>query len=48
MVITARFLCLVLAMLLFAVAAFWTPPTSRPVNLVSAGLALLALSFLLG
>lgn len=51
MQVTPQSLCFVLAIVLFAVAAFWTPPPippNRPVNLVAAGLALLALGFLLG
>jgi hypothetical protein len=45
--ITPRFLCLCIAILLFAVAAFWTPPSTRPFNLVAAGLGFVALALLL-
>ena len=45
--ITPSRLCLVLAMLVFAVAAFWRPPNPAPFNMVAAGLALLALALLL-
>jgi hypothetical protein len=45
MVITARFLLLLLAAVFFAVAAVWTPPGQR-VALVPAGLCLLAIAFL--
>jgi hypothetical protein len=48
MAITARMVCLILALACFAVAAFWTPPAGRPFNLVAAGLGLLALALLLG
>jgi hypothetical protein len=46
--VTARTICLILALACFAIAAFWTPPASRPFNLVAAGLALMTLAFLLG
>jgi hypothetical protein len=46
MAITPRMLCLLVAILLFAVAAFWSPP-GRPVNLVAAGLGFVALALLL-
>lgn len=46
MAITPRMLCLILAIVCFLVAAFWTPPTSRPFNLVAAGLGLVALALL--
>ena len=45
--VTARLLCLLVALILFVVGALWSPPpTPRPFNLVSAGLAFLTLSFL--
>jgi hypothetical protein len=44
--ITPKFLCLVLAIICFAVSAFWRPPQTSPVNLVAAGLALVALALL--
>jgi hypothetical protein len=46
--ITPARLCLFLALVLFAIAAFWRPPTTSPFNMVAAGLALLALGLLLG
>jgi hypothetical protein len=46
MAISPRMLCLILAIVLFAVAAFWRPPQSNPVNLVAAGLGLVALALL--
>jgi hypothetical protein len=47
MAITPRMLCLILAVLLFAIASFWSPPSTRPVNLVAAGLGFIALALLL-
>ena len=48
MEITPRTLCLVVAIVLFAVAAFWRPAQPSPVNTMAAGLAFLALAFLVG
>jgi hypothetical protein len=47
MAMTPRMLSLIVAILLFAVAAFWTPPATRPFNLVAAGLGFVALALLL-
>ena len=45
--VTARLLCLLVALILFVVGALWSPPqTPRPFNLVSAGLAFFVLSFM--
>lgn len=48
MAITARMVCLLLALVCFAVATFWHPAAGRPFNLLAAGLGLLALALLLG
>jgi hypothetical protein len=45
--LTPKMLALIVAVLLFAVAAFWTPPSTRPFNLVAAGLGFVALALLL-
>jgi len=47
MAITPRMLALLVAILLFAIAAFWTPPSTRPFNLVAAGLGFVAVALLL-
>jgi len=47
MAITPRMLALLVAILLFAVAAFWSPPATRPFNLVAAGLGFVAVALLL-
>ena len=47
-VVTPGRLCLALALVVFAVAAFYRPANPAPFNLVAAGLALLALGLLLG
>ena len=44
--VTARFLCLIVALILFVAGALWVPPAGRPFNLVAAGLAFLTLSFM--
>ena len=46
MSITPRLLCLLIATIVFAVAALWTPPAPPRLNLVAAGLTFLALAFL--
>jgi hypothetical protein len=46
MTVTPRTLCLWLALLVFAVATFWSPPAPPRFHLVAAGLGLLTLSFL--
>lgn len=46
MVLSLRVLCLVVATVLFAVAALWTPAAPPRLNLVAAGLTFLALAFL--
>lgn len=43
--ITAKAICLLLALICFAVAALWKPNPPR-VDLIAVGLALLTLSFL--
>jgi hypothetical protein len=43
---TPRLLCLVIAAILFAVAALWSPPTTSRFSLVPAGLTFFALAFL--
>jgi hypothetical protein len=49
MAVTPRMLCLILALICFAVAGFWSPQAGgRPFNLVAVGLGLLALALLLG
>jgi hypothetical protein len=45
--LTARSVCLMLAALLFAVSAFWTPPPSPRIGLQSLGLFLVAVALLL-
>jgi hypothetical protein len=47
MTLTARTVCLLLAALLFTVAAFWTPPPSPRIGLQSLGLFLIAVALLL-
>jgi hypothetical protein len=44
--VTIRNLLLVIAAVLFAVAAIWAPPAPPKFNLVAAGLTFLALAFL--
>ena len=41
-----RLLCLLIATIIFAVAALWSPPAPPRLNLVAAGLTFLALAFL--
>ena len=45
--ITPRTLALLLACFVFAVSAFWTPPPSPRISLVSLGLFLVAVALLL-
>lgn len=47
MELTLRVVCLLVATVLFAVAALWTPPAPPRLNLVAAGLTFLALAQLL-
>lgn len=42
---SVKLLCLVIAAVLFAVAALWTPPAPPRFNLIAAGLTFLTLSF---
>lgn len=44
--VTPRLLCLVIAAVIFAVAALWVPPNPPRLSLVPAGLTFLALAFL--
>jgi hypothetical protein len=44
--VSVRLLLLVVAAVLFAVAAIWAPPAPPKFNLVAAGLTFLTLSFL--
>lgn len=46
MAVGAKLLCLVIATVLFVVAAVWAPPNPPKFNLLAAGLAFLSLSFL--
>ena len=43
---SVKLVCLVIAAVLFAVAAIWAPPAPPKFNLVAAGLTFLTLSFL--
>jgi hypothetical protein len=45
--LTARTVCLLLAALVFAISAFWTPPPSPRISLQSLGLFLVAVALLL-
>jgi hypothetical protein len=45
--VTPRAVALLLAALLFAVAAFWTPPPSPRISLQALGLFLVAVALLL-
>lgn len=47
MALTPRTLALLLAAFLFAISAFWQPPPSPRISLVSLGLFLLAVALLL-
>ena len=47
MALTARTVCLMLAALIFGVAAFWTPPPSPRISLTALGLFLVAVALLL-
>jgi len=44
--VSVKLVCLVIAAVLFAVAAIWAPPAPPKFNLVAAGLTFLTLSFL--
>lgn len=46
MAITPRLLCLLVAVILFLVAALWSPPSPPRVGLQSLGLAFFAAAFL--
>jgi hypothetical protein len=46
MEIGPRHICLLVAAVLFAVAAVWSPPAPSRFNLLAAGLFFLALAFL--
>lgn len=44
MELTLRVVCLLVAVVLFAVAALWTPPSPPRLNLMAAGLTFFALA----
>ena len=44
--VTIHLLCLVIAAVLFAVAAIWSPPAPPKFNLMAAGLTFFALAFI--